>query len=449
MAVNREDIEKPSFFYSLLKPYVDFVTTTYFRTKIHNKKNIPKDEIIIYTPNHQNALMDALAVLAKVDSEPVFLARADIFKKPAIAKILTFLRILPIYRIRDGKESLGNNEAIFRKTVDVLKNKNGLVILPEGNHAGIRRLRTLKKGVSRIVFEAEESNDFNLNIKIVPVGLDWSDYLNFRSRLFINFGEPISVSEYYEEYKKHPARGMNLLRERVATELKKYMIHIENEEYYDMFDNIRYLFLPQMIKKMGQKNEQPHQFYAQKDIINNLNEFIESNPEETKELAEKTSRYSELLNKLNFRHWVVQKAPFSVFGILLRTLLAILFLPIYLIGGTINYLPYKIPVWLTNKIKDPQFVSSVRTVIAIIIFPLYYIILIVAGSFIAEPWWLKISVLVLLPFAGLFAFQYYIEAKKLCARIRFTFKTWFKNKDLQELKDSYDYICTKMNTITK
>ena len=84
MAVNREDIEKPSFFYSLLKPYVDFVTTTYFRTKIHNKKNIPKDEIIIYTPNHQNALMDALALLAKVDSEPVFLARADIFKKPTI-----------------------------------------------------------------------------------------------------------------------------------------------------------------------------------------------------------------------------------------------------------------------------------------------------------------------------------------------------------------------------
>jgi len=449
MAVNREDIEKPSFFYSLLKPYVDFVTTTYFRTSIHNKKNIPKDEIIIYTPNHQNALMDALALLARVDSEPVFLARADIFKKPAIAKILTFLRILPIYRIRDGKESLGNNEAIFRKTVDVLKNKNGLVILPEGNHAGIRRLRTLKKGVSRIVFEAEESNDFKLDIKIVPVGLDWSHYSNFRSKLFINFGEPISVSEYYEEYKKHPARGMNLLRERVASELKKYMIHIENEEYYDMFDNIRYLFLPQMTEKMGVENKQPHQFYAQKNIIKNLNEFIESNPEETKELADKTSKYSELLKKLNFRHWIIQKAPFSIFGIILRSLLAILFLPLYLIGGIINYLPYKIPVWLTKKIKDPQFVSSIRNVIAIIIFPLYYIILIIAGSFIDKTWWLKLSVFVLLPFAGLFAFNYYIEVKKLFARIRFTFKSWFKNKDLQDLKNNYDYICSKMDSIIK
>ena len=144
----------------------------------------------------------------------------------------------------------------------------------------------------------------------------------------------------------------------------------------------------------------------------------------------------------------MQKAPFSIFGILLRSLLAILFLPLYFVGGVINYLPYKLPVWLTKKIKDPQFISSVRNVIAIIIFPIYYILLIIAGSFIDQAWWLKLSILVLLPFAGLFAFNYYIEVKKLYARIRFTFKTWFKNKDLQDLKENYNFICNKMDTIT-
>ncbi len=449
MAINRETIEKKSLFYGLLRPYVDRVTKTYFRTTSHNFKNVPTNEIIVYALNHQNTLMDALALLATVKTQPVFLARADIFKKKTIEKILTVFKILPIYRIRDGKESLGNNDAIFQKTIDVLKNKNGLVILPEGSHEGIRRLRTLKKGISRIVFEAEESNDFNLNIKIIPVGLDWSNYINFRSRLFVNFGEPISVSEYYEEYKKHPARGMNLLRERVASELKKYMIHIENDEYYDMFDNIRYIYLPQMTEKMGVKNKQPHQFYAQKNIIKSLDELVENNSEETKELAAETAKYSKLLKKLKFRHWVMQKEPFSVFTLVLRTFFSILFLPLYILGGTMNYLPYKIPVWLTKKIKDPQFVSSVRSVVAIIIFPLYYIMLIIAGSFIAAPWWLKLSVLVSLPFAGLFAFHYYTETKKLFARLRFTFKTWFKNKDLQDLKDNYYYICSKMDTIIK
>ena len=38
--------------------------------------------------------------------------------------------------------------------ISSLKNKNGLVILPEGNHGDKRKLRTLKKGISRIAFEA-------------------------------------------------------------------------------------------------------------------------------------------------------------------------------------------------------------------------------------------------------------------------------------------------------
>ncbi|MEA2106890.1 MAG: 1-acyl-sn-glycerol-3-phosphate acyltransferase, partial [Bacteroidota bacterium] len=317
MAISRDTIEKKNWGYTLLRPYVDFVTKTYFRTTVHNLHHIPKNDIIIFAPNHQNALMDALAILATVKTEPVFLARADIFKKKSIAKILTFLKILPIYRIRDGKESLKNNDQIFQKTIDVLKKKNGLVILPEGNHAGLRKLRTLKKGISRIAFEAEEANDFTLNIKIVPVGLDWTHYSNFQSRLFINYGKPIPVSDYYEEYKSNPPRGLNLLRERIAQELKKYMIHIESDKYYEMFNQLRYLYLPHMIEKMGIKNnKQPNNFYAQKKIINALNPFTEKKPTEAKSLNTITLKYVHLLKKLNFRHWVIQKGNFSALGLL-------------------------------------------------------------------------------------------------------------------------------------
>lgn len=451
MAVKRENIEEKSFFYSLLKPYVDFVTKIYFRTRVLNfKKNVPKDEIIIYAPNHQNALMDALAVLATMDSEPVFLARADIFKKKTIAKILTFLKILPIYRIRDGKENLGNNDAIFQKTIDVLKNKNGLVILPEGTHGDQRKLKTLKKGISRIVFEAEEANDFNLDIKIIPVGLDWTNYQNFRSKLFVNYGEPIHVSEYYEEYKTNPPRGMNLLRERVAKELKKYMIHIESDEFYDMYDNLRYVYLPNMIQKLGFKNsKQPNNFYAQKEIIKKLDEYTESNYEDIKELSEKTNKYNELLNKLNFRHWVVQKPKYSTIGILFQSFLMLLLAPLYIYGGIINYLPYKIPVWITKKIKDPQFISSIRDVAGLLLFTIYYLSFIMVSFFINQPWWLKMSTLIITPIAGLFAFHYYIELKKLWAKCRYNFKIWFKSKDLIKLKENYEYIIKKMDEISK
>lgn len=449
MAISRETIEKKSLGYTLLKPYVDRVTKIFFKITSYNYENVPTDEILIYAINHQNALMDALAILATAKTQPVFLARADIFKKKAVAKILTFLKILPIYRIRDGKESLGNNNAIFQKTIDVLKNKNGLVILPEGTHGGLRMLKTLKKGISRIAFEAEESNDFKLNIKIIPVGLDWSNYQNFRSKLFVYYGEPINVSDYYEDYKKNPPRAMNLLRERLSVELKKYMINIENEEYYDMFNNIRYIYLPKMIKKLGFKNKkQPNQLFAEQNIIKNLNDYVNENPEEAKVLNENTLRYSELLNKLNLRNWVLQKGKFNTLSLIGQTLLLVLFFPLYLLGGIVNYLPYKTPVWTSKKIQDPQFVSSVKVVISLFIFPIYYTIITIASTFYFESFWIHIAIPVLLPFAGLFAFHYYIEAKKVFARIKFNLKSLLKNKDLIELKDLYKTIVQRMESIT-
>ena len=75
---------------------------------------------MIFAPNHHNALMDALAVLFTIPRQMVFLARADIFRKGVFANILTFLKILPIYRIRDGYSALQPNSEIFNKTVEVL-----------------------------------------------------------------------------------------------------------------------------------------------------------------------------------------------------------------------------------------------------------------------------------------------------------------------------------------
>ena len=53
-------------------------------------ENINPDDHLIFAPNHQNALMDALAVLFTHKGQPVFLARADIFKKKAIASVPLF-----------------------------------------------------------------------------------------------------------------------------------------------------------------------------------------------------------------------------------------------------------------------------------------------------------------------------------------------------------------------
>jgi len=365
------------------------------------------------------------------------MAGLDIFNKKTISNILTFFKILPIYRIRDGKESLRNNDAIFLKTIDVLKNKNGLVILPEGSHLGMRRLRTLKKGISRIALQAEESNDFKLNIKIIPVGLDYSNYINFGSRLLVYFGEAISVSDYYDAYKENTPRGMNLLRERIESDLKNYMIHIESDEYYNMIDFLRAFFLPEMNVKKG---KQPEQLFAEQKIIESLNRFIIDKPDEAKILNEMVNSFKLLLQKFNLRLWVTHKPNYNVFGIILQSLIMLILSPIFLYGLLLNYLPFNLPVWLTKKIKDPQFLSSFRLVIAIILFPVYYLILAIISGFFIGHGWTNLAFVISLPVTGLFGFYYYIKLKKLWARIRYNYLSWRKNTDMEKLKFLYQEI---------
>jgi len=238
--MGRQDIEKYSAGYALLKSVLAFWHNNIFYRKIIvvGRENIDPDQSLIFAPNHQNALMDALAVLFTHKGQPVFLARADIFKRKAVASFLYFLKILPVYRIRDGFSSLKENDDIFLKTIDVLKNKNGLVILPEGDHVGFRRLRQLKKGICRVAFQADEATSFSLKIKIIPVGIEYSHYTRLRQVLTVVYGRPIEVSEFHQIYTESPEKALNELRSRLSEEIKRLMVHIESKEDYEAIDEL-------------------------------------------------------------------------------------------------------------------------------------------------------------------------------------------------------------------
>ena len=68
--------------------------------------------------------------------------------------------MLPIYRQRDGVDTIKMNEKTFDKCFDILANKGNLIIFPEGNHNYQKTLRPFKKGIARIALGAAEKYDF-------------------------------------------------------------------------------------------------------------------------------------------------------------------------------------------------------------------------------------------------------------------------------------------------
>jgi len=432
--MGKHNIEKFSARYALLKSFAGFWHNKVFYRKVIvlGQENINPEHHLIYAPNHQNALMDALAVLFTMSGQPVFLARADIFRKKAMAAVLYFLKILPVYRIRDGFASLKGNDEIFSKTIDVIKHKNGLVILPEGNHEGFRRLRQLKKGICRVAFQSDESEDNKLKIKIIPIGLEYSHYIRYRQVLTVVYGKPIEVSEFHDLYKDHPERALVELKNKLSDEMKNLMVHIEPEEDYEAIDELRSI----INGKFSDDIRNP-KLFRDRALIKKLNLLMESDNSLYRKICSLSIEVKNLASRLNvdYRHLEKKKHPL---GWLLASIIVIIAgFPVFVFGNIFNAIFMGLPIWQTRKVKDPQFISSLRygfsVVLAIILLP---VILILSEIFFPS-WWIGLIFFFSLPLTGLIAWNYYLLYRRTIGGFRIRKFISKKNGDFERLASAH------------
>jgi 1-acyl-sn-glycerol-3-phosphate acyltransferase len=433
--MGKENIEKYSRRYALLK-YVAGLwhNNIYYRKVIVlGRNNINPDDHLIFAPNHQNALMDALAVLFTNNGHNVFLARADIFKKKFIASLLYFLKILPVYRIRDGFSSLKGNDEIFDKTIDVIKNKNGLVILPEGDHAGYRRLRQLKKGICRVAFQAEEASDFKLNIKIMPVGLEFTNYTRFRQVLTVVYGKPIEVSEFKELYKKSPEIALNELRNKLSSEIKRLIVHIESEEDYEAIDELRSL-----VNGRYSDDIKLPKLFRDRVLIDKLNRTKNTNLPLFRKICSLSLEVKNKAKELNTEYRLLVKKRYQFAGLIAGIIGIIATSPLFVCGNIFTLTFLGIPRMQIRKTKDIQFHSSIRygisLVLAIVMFPLYLLLLLIFVS----PWWLAGLIFAAIPVTGLFAWNYALFFRRIIGGFRIRNYLKLKNMDYINLKKNHD-----------
>ncbi|HEX2967889.1 MAG TPA: 1-acyl-sn-glycerol-3-phosphate acyltransferase [Bacteroidales bacterium] len=432
--MGKENIEKYSARYALLKTVSAFWHNNVFYRKVIviGRENIKPENSNIFAPNHQNALMDALAVLYTHRGQPIFLARSDIFKRKFIASVLYFLKILPVYRIRDGFGSLKGNDVIFEKTIDVLKNRNGLVILPEGDHAGYRRLRQLKKGICRIAFQAEEASDFNLKIKIIPVGLEFSNYTRYRQVLTVVYGRPFEISDYFDVYRENPEKALNELRSRLSDEMKKVMIHIESIDDYEAIDELRSI----INGKYSDDIKHP-KIFRDRELIEKLNKEKNSNAPVYEKICSLALRVKKKTQDLNLSYRLLEKKKHPLGWHIAGFIGLILTFPLFVYGNIFNLTFLSIPNLQIPKIKDPQFHSSIRfglsLALALIFIPLYFILCLILFS----PWWFGVLIFLTLPLSGLFAWNYFLIFRRILGGLRI--RKLMRHKDRKFISLRRDY----------
>lgn len=428
--------------YAFLRNYVDFsLKIAYRKIRYLGKENIPDRGAVIYSPNHTNALMDALVVLA-IDKKPkVYVARADIFKNPKIARILAFLKIMPINRIRDGRSTLAENDEVFRKSVDVLKDNVPFCILPEGTHNAKHSLLPLGKGVFRIALAAEELIEDDIPLYILPVGIEYGNFFRYRSTVLVQIGEPVNVREFINlnESVETPEL-MNLMKEDLAVRMKDLILYIPDDEYYDQTMELCAILYREQREKRGSLAESRGKgilelrYLTNRHIAESIALLREKKPQDAVKLFEAAGDFRKVRCKKRISLLSISRNK-PLWHTTVRALLFLVTLP-YLIFSVTATLPVLlVNTLLLSKFQDKAFYNSIRFVVTLVLWPLLLLIYTVV-LFTTLKWYIAISSLILIIPSIIWGQDLLRNIRLLASDGRFLFSLSLR-KTMREISELY------------
>lgn len=371
--------------YNILSPLVQFGTRCHYQQfVVKGEDNLPKNGAYIIAPCHQQALMEPLAVLTFAPKPPVFLARADIFAKPVIRAILTFLKILPVYRQRDGQRNLDKNNQIFDLSRDVLLDGYPLCLMAEGRHNDRHHLLNMGKGMFRIAGETQlKLGDHPLYI--VPVGIDFDEYERPYANLVVNIGKPIPVQPYMDEFRNNEPVALNMMRKDLATALSPLMHDIRHEEYYDEILTLSQVLNREMRRQQGLADNAWNRFRMRQLISQRLDAKAENPDDDFQGQMAKARDYIKVCKEIRMRpvdvaeHWGLAATILATLALAGLVAAAILvpavrwFLLFFLLCYPIVFIPTHL--LMKKLIADPQFRSSVNFGVRLILSLLYGIVI--------------------------------------------------------------------------
>lgn len=438
--------------YKIFKWLFYFTVQGYFRKiSIRGKEHIPRSGPIIFVANHNSAFMDPIVLAVCIHRSLYFLARGESFKSYWVSKFFGWLHMIPIFRPEVAPDKVYKNKSAFELCYTHLKKGKALLIFPEGFSETVRKLRPLKTGTARIALGAEHRYNFGLDVKIVPVGINYSNPHYFRSDVFLNFGEPIVVSEYTKDFEENEKNAVALLTDTIAKDLEKLLVIIHDEKLNRVIDSFDKLYRTEIQSESLSEHQPIQNFRTHKEFAKMVAQYQNKYPKKLVAIELKLDRYLDQLQQLQIRdsQIVPKRKRFGPMGRLLYFLLG---LPLCLYGYLVNIVPYTLARYLSKRIRVRRdFIGSMKIAFGMFVFLFFYSVQISLVGVYFGGYWTLLFALSLYP-SGLFALHYIKNFYLLLGDFRYV--TLFKRKsrlllklrlsrkelmnDLQEIQASYE-----------
>ena len=344
------------------------------RIEMVNADVVPSGPGVIFVLNHPNGLIDPALVFVALPRKISFLAKSTLFRMPVISFLLRTVDALPLYRRVDAGEDISKNEKTFELCRDLLDAGGSIALFPEGISHNSPKLLPMKTGAARIALGAA-SGDKKIDVKVVPVGLYYTNKTTFRSEALLHFGEPFTVPHVDLDPDGQPPKdAVKELTARIETELREVTLNAESEA------ELHIARIAESILASAAENEN----LGEKLVF--LQNYIAETADDNRSavrtrLSDRLHEYDRKLDSLGIdpEHLSLAqlKPGFVVYRAFIQTWMLILLAPLAVFGTILHAPAYqlgKLVAYLYSRHGADDVASTVKVLAGMVFMPLTWII---------------------------------------------------------------------------
>ncbi len=339
-----------------------FLVRCFYRS-IEVEGPLPRSGRVILAASHLNGFVDPVVMTARLGVLPRFLAKATLWDVKVARPLLSFARLIPVYRRVDAGDGKVDNSATFSAAVDALAGDHLVAIFPEGTTHDDPAIRELHTGVARIALQALASG--LPDVTIIPVGITYEDKVAVRGRALVSFGPPLRLHADVDAPAGDDHAEVRALTQRLTDALRGVT------PPFDSLDDA--LGLQAAAETTLRTDARPVPVAATLDLSRRL---VAAGPEEIDEVVTTAARYQvlldhvrltdeELVGDTGLRHLTRRLVGLA--------LLVVLLAPFAAAGLLVNLLPATLVLVAGLVPRAPVSKGTIRFLVAMIAFPLTWL----------------------------------------------------------------------------
>jgi hypothetical protein len=256
-------------------------------------------------------------------------------------------------------------KSFFDACIDSLAVGNSIIIFPEGVSLPQPYMADLRTGAARLFFMALNKN---IDVKIVPVGLNYEHGSIFRTSAVIWAAPTLGTTDLVAMYQGSPQNAVRNLTKKIKDSLDEHVFQTESYRDRELM-----LQLEQIYEEEKNNITWSVRLERLKQFEVGLIHLKDTCGDEIVSLRRMLSRYETLTKTLEGMH---RTKAGNQPGSPMRFFLVLLGLPFAGLGWLLNVLPYQLIDLIVKHLKkyEESAAATYKVLYALLLFPLTYVL---------------------------------------------------------------------------